>query len=107
MDALLENTVLVCTATNAEVEHHQLQRLAIQAHSGLARSVFPAHTFGDGDVAFAITTGRVPTRPDDPTVLGMMTIRAVERAVVQAVLKATTLGGVPCASECLASSSRR
>ena len=107
MDALIENTVLVCVATNAALEHHQLQRLAIQAHSGLARAVFPAHTFGDGDVAFAIATGAVPAKPDDPTVLGMMTIRAVERAIVNSVLRATALAGVPSASDWLASSSRR
>ena len=99
MDALLQNTVLVCVATNAAVEHHQLQRLAIQAHDGLARSVFPAHTFGDGDVAFAIGMGEVPARPDDATILGMMTVRAVERAVLRSVARAAGGGGVPSAQE--------
>lgn len=107
MDALLENTVLVCVATNAAVEHHQLKRLAIQAHDGLARVVFPAHTFGDGDVSFAIATGEVATRPDDATVLGMMTVRAVERALLHSVLQASPVGGVPAAAEFIATSSRR
>ncbi len=107
MDALLENTVLVCVATDAALEHHQLQRLAIQAHDGLARAVFPAHTFGDGDVAFAIATGAVPCNPDDPTVLGMMTVRAVERAIVSSVLHATSLAGVPSVADWLAIPSRR
>jgi L-aminopeptidase/D-esterase-like protein len=107
MDALLENTVLVCVATNAALEHHQLQRLAIQAHSGLARAVFPAHTFGDGDVTFAIATGEVRANPDDPTILGMMVVRAVERAILNSVLHSTALAGVPSASDCLATSSPR
>jgi L-aminopeptidase/D-esterase-like protein len=107
MDALLENTVLVCVATNAALEHHQAKRLAIQAHDGLARVVFPAHTFGDGDVAFAITTGQVATKPDAPTILGMMTVRAVERAILNSVLYATTLEGVPAVSEYISVSSRR
>lgn len=95
MDALMQNTVLVCVATNAAVEHHQLQRLAIQAHDGLARSVFPAHTSGDGDVAFAVGMGEVPARPNDATILGMMAVRAVERAVLRSIRKATGRGGVP------------
>ena len=99
MDALMQNTVLVSVATNAAVEHHQLQRLAIQAHDGMARSVFPAHTFGDGDVAFAIGMGQVPARPDDATILGMMTVRAVERAVLRSVTLAASGGGVPSVQE--------
>jgi L-aminopeptidase/D-esterase-like protein len=99
MDALLENTVLICVATNAALDHHQVQRLAIQAHDGLARTVFPAHTFGDGDVAFAIAMGKAPVSPDDPTVLGMMTVRAVERSVIAAVRHATGFGDIPSASD--------
>ena len=53
MHALLENTTLMCVATNAKLEAHQIHRLAMQAHDGFARVVAPAHTFGDGDVAFA------------------------------------------------------
>ena len=107
MDALLENTVLVCVATNAALDHQHVQRLAIQAHDGLARTVFPAHTFGDGDVAFAISMGQVPVTPDDPTVLGMMTVRAVERAIGKSIQQATNLAGVPPASEFVALSSHR
>ncbi|MEX0782291.1 MAG: P1 family peptidase [Dehalococcoidia bacterium] len=107
MDALLENTVVICVATNAALDHHQVQRLAIQAHDGLARTVFPAHTFGDGDVAFAIAMGQVPAKPDDATVLGMMTTRAVERAIISSIRQATTLAGVPSAGDFIASSSRR
>jgi L-aminopeptidase/D-esterase-like protein len=48
MEALVENTTLVCVVTNATIEHGALQRLAYQAHDGLARTIMPAHTAGDG-----------------------------------------------------------
>jgi L-aminopeptidase/D-esterase-like protein len=95
MEALLENTSLICVATNADVQHHQLQRLATQAHDGLARVVVPAHTFADGDIAFAIAMGQLPIEPDDTTVLGMMTVHAVERALVHSIRSASSLHGVP------------
>ena len=85
MDALLENTTLMCVATNARLEAHQLQRLAIQAHDGFARVVTPAHTFGDGDVAFVVSMGHVDIRPDDSLPLGMLVSRAVEQALLRSV----------------------
>ncbi len=91
--------MLICVATNAALEHHQLQRLAIQAHDGLARTVFPAHTFGDGDITFAIAMGQIPAAADDTMVLGMMTVRAVERAVLWGIERATGLGGMPSVGE--------
>jgi len=102
MDALLENTTLICVATNAALDHHHLQRIAIQAHDGLARTVMPAHTFGDGDVAFAVATGDVTVQPHDVFSVGLMTVRAVERALIKSVMYATGLHGVPSAAEWLA-----
>jgi len=37
--ASIENTTLVCVATNARLDHHALQRVAYQAHDGLARTI--------------------------------------------------------------------
>ncbi len=102
MDALIENTTLVCVATNAAVDHHQVQRLAIQAHDGIARAIVPAHTFGDGDITFAVAVGEIPIQADDTFALGLMAIRAVERALVKSVQLATGLHGVPAAAEWLA-----
>ncbi len=107
MDALMENTTLVCVATNATLDHHQVQRIAYQAHDGLARAVFPAHTFADGDVAFAIAMGLVPVEPDDATTIGLMTVRAVERAILKSVRLATGLHAVPSAAEWLSASHSR
>ena len=103
MDALIENTTLICVATNAALDHHHLQRVAIQAHDGLARAVMPAHSFGDGDVAFAVATGLVEVQPHDVFSVGLMAVRAVERALVKSVALATGLHGVPSAAEWRAS----
>jgi L-aminopeptidase/D-esterase-like protein len=99
MDALVENTTLVCVATNGVVEHATAQRMAFQAHNGLARTILPVHTTGDGDVAFAIGMGQVETKPHDALALGAMTTLAVERAVLDSIHSATGLHGVPSAAE--------
>ena len=96
MDALVaENTTLVCVATNARLEHHAMQRVAYQAHDGLARTIVPCHTFADGDTAFAISMGQVEATPEDSLIVGAMTVHAVERAVLKSVRLARPLAGVP------------
>jgi len=106
MDALLEHTTLVCVATDAVLDHHELQRVAMQAHDGLARVVLPAHTFGDGDVAFAVSMGSVEIQPHHVFSIGMMAGHAVERALLNSVRLAKGLHGVPSAAEWLASEPR-
>ena len=102
MEALLENTTLVCVATNASLEHHQLQRLAVHAHDGLARVIVPAHTFSDGDTVFAIGMGGIPAEQDDALIAGAMAVHAVEVAVLRSVRLATGVRGLPSAGEWLA-----
>lgn len=99
MDKAMENTTLVCVATNADLEHHQVLRLAIQAHNGIARSILPAHAFGDGDVTFALSMATAETKPYDTSPLGVMTTIAVEQAILNGVRAATGLHGMPSASE--------
>jgi len=96
-----ENTTLVCIATNAAIEHQGVRRLAVHGHDGLARTIVPAHTLGDGDTVFALTTGEVATEPQDLTMLGLMAMLAVEQAVVRSVELAEGLAGVPSAREWL------
>lgn len=94
-----ENTTLVCIATNAGIEHQGVQRLAIHGHDGLGRAIVPAHTLGDGDTVFALTTGEVAVEPHDLTTLGLMAMLTVERAVVRSVELAEGLAGTPSARE--------
>ena len=99
MDAMLENTTLVCIATNASLAHHQLQRIAIHAHDGLARVIVPAHTFSDGDTVFAIGMGGVEPTDDDPLLVGMLAMRAVEQALLRSVRLAGSVPGFPSAAD--------
>ena len=95
MDALLEHTTLVCVATNAIVEHAALQRVTYLAHDGMARVIHPAHTLGDGDVAFAISMGQVEIQPQDVMSVGILAGKAVEIALLRSVRRAGTLAGIP------------
>ena len=96
-DQLSENTTLVCLATNAELDSRGARRLTIFAHDAIARTILPAHTLGDGDVAFAIGTGTTPLEPEDSLTLGLMAVRAVERAILNSVLFAEGRYGIPSA----------
>ena len=57
--APLENTTLTLLVINRRVRHLELERLAIQTHTSMARAIQPFHTEHDGDVLFAVSTGEV------------------------------------------------
>ena len=90
------NTTIGMVVSNGKFTKSQAGKLASMAHNGLARTMRPAHTMLDGDTIFALTTGEVEA---DINVAGMLAARAVENAVLRAVLKAKALGGLPCCSE--------
>lgn len=60
------NTTLTVVVTNQKLAHWELQRLAIQAHTSMARAIQPFHTWRDGDVLFAVTTAEVENSGLDP-----------------------------------------
>jgi L-aminopeptidase/D-esterase-like protein len=88
------NTTLVVVATDAALSKTQAQRLAVMAQDGLARAIRPAHTPLDGDVVFALATGRRPlAQPTlDPARLGALAADCVSRAIARGVYEATDLG---------------
>jgi L-aminopeptidase/D-esterase-like protein len=98
-----ENSTLGVVMTDAALSKEDCLRLATMAHTGLARTVRPVHTPVDGDVIFALATGRndgqAPDGQADLLQLGVMAALAVERAVLRAVRLAKGLAGVPAASE--------
>lgn len=57
--AVRANTTLAVVATDAVLDAGALQRVAIMAQDGLARAIRPVHAPFDGDVVFAVSTGRV------------------------------------------------
>ncbi|MSQ10116.1 MAG: peptidase S58 family protein [Dehalococcoidia bacterium] len=96
----LTNTTLAVVATDAVLSKSEAHRLARMADAGLARTLRPAHGMTDGDVVFALATGRRDTRYP-LTLLGTFAAEVLARAVVRAVRQATGLGGVPSAQEFL------
>jgi L-aminopeptidase/D-esterase-like protein len=60
----LANTTIAVIATNAVLTKAQAKRLAIAAHDGFARAMWPTHTPVDGDLVFALATGASGIVPD-------------------------------------------
>ena len=93
------HTTLVVVATNAKLNKTQTNRVATVAHDGLAAAIWPVHTRADGDVVFALATGEHEVDATGYTAVEAFAVRAVERAILDAVRSAETLGGVPSAGE--------
>jgi D-aminopeptidase len=87
------STTPVIVATDAVLTKAQAKRLAVTAHDGLARAIYPVHTALDGDVVFAAATGAKPLA--EPTFAFMrlcaMAANVVARAVARAIYEATAL----------------
>jgi L-aminopeptidase/D-esterase-like protein len=54
------NTTVSLIVTNRKLSYAELQRLAIQVHTSMARAIQPFSTFADGDTLFAATTDQAP-----------------------------------------------
>jgi L-aminopeptidase/D-esterase-like protein len=87
-----ENTTLAVVATDARLSKRDAKRLAVMAHDGLARAIFPVHTPIDGDVVFSIATGRTEAAPDI-VALGSAAAATVARAIARGVFEATPAPG--------------
>lgn len=87
-----ENTTIGVVVTDAVLTKPQAKRLAMIAHTGFARAIYPVHAPTDGDVLFAAATG---AKPIDPVVglteLGMVAANVVARAIARGVHSATAL----------------
>jgi L-aminopeptidase/D-esterase-like protein len=57
-DAPGQATTLCVVATDANLSLNEAKRLAIMAQDGMARALYPVHTPLDGDIVFAVATGR-------------------------------------------------
>jgi L-aminopeptidase/D-esterase-like protein len=86
------NTVIGVVATNANLTKAEATKVAQMAQDGLARSIRPAHTMLDGDMIFALATGE---KKVDPSTVGAFAAEVVAQAIVRAVQKAATAGGLP------------
>lgn len=92
------NTTVAIVATDAELSRTELRRMAIMAADGFARALRPIHTPFDGDIVFAIATGRRPVRePKELHVmrLGSLAADCLARAIARGVYEAQSLGDMP------------
>lgn len=102
------NTTIGVVATDAPLTKAGCRRVAVAGHDGLARAIRPAHSPLDGDTLFALATGTHPPPepagslpdafpPDLPVLDAVCTAAAdvVAAAVLDAILSATTVAGIP------------
>jgi L-aminopeptidase/D-esterase-like protein len=78
-------------ATDAILTKAAARRLAIVAHDGFARALWPSHTPHDGDLVFAISTARLPA--PDPVVLGAAAASTMSRAIARGIYAASPAPG--------------
>jgi L-aminopeptidase/D-esterase-like protein len=90
------STTLAVVATNAILAKAELHRVAVQAHDGMARAIYPVHTSFDGDTVFALSVPGVPAAMDLVAFLAEEALAAAIRAGVRA---AGPVAGIPAASE--------
>lgn len=93
-----ENTTIGLVATNAKLSKTDANRMALMADDGFARAINPAHTVGDGDVVFALATGRWDGEAN-MTIIGALAAEAMAEAIVRAAAMADSSHGVPSARE--------
>jgi L-aminopeptidase/D-esterase-like protein len=85
-------TTLAVVATDAVLTKAEANKVAQMAHDGLARSIHPVHTMGDGDVVFSLATGAA-RQPGSPTLVGALAADVLADAVLRAVRAAEGIGG--------------
>lgn len=87
-----ENTTIGLVVTDATLTKAQAKRLAMIAHTGFARAIYPVHAPTDGDVLFAAATGEKPVEPlVGLTELGTVAANVVARAIARGIYNATAL----------------
>lgn len=90
------NTTIACVAVDVVLTPAQVKRVAVMAQDGLARAIRPVHAPFDGDVVFALSTGRQPLGDlADYTIarLGALAADCLARAVARGVHAATPWPG--------------
>jgi len=93
------NTTIAVVVTNLPLEKAAAERLAANAHDGMARAINPIHTLADGDTVFGVSTGSgTPLRINDPTAGGKLNqvfnagATTLSRAITKAILSASSVG---------------
>jgi len=91
-----ENTTIAVVATDAKLTSDEAKRVAMMAQDGIAEAIHPAHTPFDGDVVFAMATGKMDLpEPRAFTVarIGALAADTLARASARGVYEATAYPG--------------
>jgi L-aminopeptidase/D-esterase-like protein len=87
------NTTLVCVMTDARIDRPSCTRVARMASGGVARAINPVFSDVDGDVAFCVSSGQPPERPDRFAALAVGTLAAtVTAAAIRDAVEAGRAG---------------
>ena len=90
-----QNTTIGIVATDAALTRVELMRIAIMATDGFAHALRPAHTPFDGDLLFAVSTGKRSIgepRQFEVMQLGCLAAGCVARAIARGVYEAQSIG---------------
>lgn len=89
------NTTIAVIATDAVLDKASAKRIAIAAHAGFARAIWPSHTPFDGDLVFALATGMSGIKPNTEQLLDLCALAAstMSRAIARGVHAATPAPG--------------
>ncbi len=84
------STTIGIVATNAKIDQAQATRVAIAAHDGIARSIYPSHTPFDGDLIFAASTNQIELAESalDLMKIGHAAANCLTRAISRAIFSA-------------------
>ncbi|MCP4411790.1 MAG: P1 family peptidase [Gammaproteobacteria bacterium] len=98
------NTTIGIVVTNIPLGKTQLTKVAQMAHDGMARAINPTHTMYDGDTIFAVSIPsqkdtRKTTSANVVNLTGVAAAEVLEKAIINAVLHATSVKGYPAASD--------
>ena len=95
-DLALQNTTIAVVATNARLSKAGATKVAQMAHDGLARVIRPAHSPMDGDTVFALSLG---DKESNVGRIGAVSADVLAEAVINAVMSAEPLHGIPAARD--------
>ncbi len=86
------NTTIGVVITDARISKVEAKQIAVMAHDGFPRALYPVHTPGDGDLLFVLSTGEKDLDRETLSLLSLGTTAAntVTRAIAQGVHAAAT-----------------
>jgi len=84
------NTTIGVVVTDAVISKVEARQIAVMAHDGFPRALYPVHTPGDGDLLFVLSTAARELDREEVSLLSLGTAAAntVTRAIAQGVYTA-------------------